>query len=206
MKIKYPRTHHLSWSKGATFDDKTLKDDSCFMGKEVVVTEKLDGENSTLAQDYYHARSLDSRDHASRSWIKNYHTTFQRDIPEGWRVCGENMFAKHSIHYTDLESYFYVFSIWNEDNICLSWDETVEYCKLLNLCHVPVLWRGLYDHNVLDNIKIDEISQEGYVIRSAMQFPFDEFNTNVAKYVREKHVQTNQHWMHQTITKNELKK
>ena len=103
-KFKYPRTFHLSWSKCLSSDDKILKDDSNFIGKIVVVTEKLDGENSTVYSDYSHARSIDSKNHESRNWLKNYITTFQHNIPKDYRVCGENLFAKHSILYDNLET------------------------------------------------------------------------------------------------------
>ena len=55
MRIKYPRTPHLPWSLGATNDDVKQRDLSHFVGKQVVVTEKMDGENTTLYNDYIHA-------------------------------------------------------------------------------------------------------------------------------------------------------
>ena len=212
MKIKYPRTYHLPWSMGSTSDDKTLKDTSCFEGKNVVITEKMDGENSTLANDYYHARSLDSRNHPSRSWIKQFHASIKNDIPEGWRICGENMYAKHSIEYDDLKSYFYCFSIWDDNNYCLSWDDTVEYCKLLGIEHVPVMYR-IYNWNTLgephyledhDVVGFDPAKQEGYVIRNSEKFHHRDFSSNVAKYVRANHVQTDTHWMHSEVIPNKL--
>lgn len=42
---KYPRTYHLPWSPGVSEDDKTISDISIFRDSEVVVSEKLDGEN-----------------------------------------------------------------------------------------------------------------------------------------------------------------
>ena len=42
--VKYPRTWHLPWSEGKTKDDRTLSDCKQFEGREVVVTEKMDGE------------------------------------------------------------------------------------------------------------------------------------------------------------------
>lgn len=69
-KIKYPRTYHLTWSPGTTSDDKILTTTSQFDGKEVIVTEKMDGENCTIGSDYTHARSIDSQHHSSRSWVK----------------------------------------------------------------------------------------------------------------------------------------
>jgi hypothetical protein len=46
--IKYPRTYHVPWSEGATNDDKINKDMSSFYGKNVVITEKMDGENIVM--------------------------------------------------------------------------------------------------------------------------------------------------------------
>ncbi len=43
-RIKYPRTFHLPWSPGLTKDDKRIENLDGFIGREVVVTEKMDGE------------------------------------------------------------------------------------------------------------------------------------------------------------------
>ena len=211
MKIKYPRTKHLPWSPGATSDDKILKDISCFDGKVVVITEKMDGENSTLYNDHYHARSLDSRDHSSRSWIKQFHASIKNDIPEGWRVCGENLYAKHSIGYDNLKSYFYCFSIWDERNCCLSWEQTVDWCTLLGIEHVPVLresfgWNKFTPHLMDDNdfIGFEPEHSEGYVVRNADGFLYEDFGSNVAKWVRPNHVTTDTQWMHSEVVPNKL--
>lgn len=62
-------------------------------------------------------------------------------VPDGWRVCGENLFARHSIPYEDLESFFYGFSVWDGER-CLDWDRTVEFLRDLGIPVPPVLWRG----------------------------------------------------------------
>jgi hypothetical protein len=124
--VRYPRTWHLSFSPGVSKSDRVLSDHRYFEGCEVVITPKFDGENTSCYSDYVHARSLDSRNHPSRNWIKNFHSKFGWQIPDGWRVVGENLYAVHSIKYTNLASYFLVFSIWDDKNICLSWDDTVD--------------------------------------------------------------------------------
>lgn len=68
---KYPRTPHLPWSEGATSDDVFLNNCSHFEGKEVVVTEKLDGECTSMYHDKIHARSIDSRNHPSSHYSQN---------------------------------------------------------------------------------------------------------------------------------------
>ena len=206
-RVKYPRTWHLPWSPGVTRDDRVTTDLSAFEGQEIVVTEKLDGENTTLYTDYMHARSVDYEAHGSRSWLRALHGRVAHDIPQGWRVCGENLFAVHSIRYAKLADYFQVFSIWNEKNVCLSWGETIDYAALLGLTPVPVLYRGLWDEETLRALAPTSAGGdpcEGYVVRIAEAFQYREFRQKVAKFVRKDHVQSHGHWMRQAVERNGL--
>ncbi len=203
-RYKYPRTPHLPWSPGATADDRFRPNLNAFIGTEVVVTEKMDGENSSLYCDGLHARSLDSRHHPSRDWLKAFHHRIAWQIPPGWRICGENLYARHSIAYKALKSYFYGFSLWNADNGCMSWDETLEWFARLGIAAPPVLYRGLFDEARLRALRLDLERQEGYVLRLADSFAFSAFDRSVAKWVRPHHVQTEQHWMQQALVANGL--
>jgi len=196
--VKYPRTHHLPWSECISDDDRIIKSLDEFLGKRVIVTKKKDGENTTLYPNYMHARSVDSRSHPSRSWVKQFHSQFCSDIPEAWRVCGENLYAKHSIHYVDLPSYFMGFSLWNNRNTCLDWDVTMEWFELLGITPVPKIFDGIFDEKAIRQLwnSGDRDHCEGYVIRVADAFEYGEFRTKVAKFVRKDHVQTVKHWMH----------
>lgn len=205
--VKYPRTPHLPWSKSLGDDDFVLEK-SPWAGMDVVVTEKMDGENTTMYHDHIHARSLSSGHHPSRSWVKQLWSGIKNDIPRNWRLCGENLYAEHSIHYDDLPSYFLLFSVWNEKNQCLSWDDTQQWADLLELNTVPVLYRGPYDQTKIErcwNPSLGE-RQEGYVIRPAGEFSLHEFSSLVAKFVRPAHVTSSKHWMHQSVKPNGLKK
>ena len=204
--VKYPRTFHLPWSESKTNDDRTLSNTDQFEGKEVVVTVKMDGENTNFYSDYMHARSINCNPHASRSWIRSFHAKNGWNIPEGWRVCGENLFAKHSIHYKDLKSYFYMFSIWNEKNECLSWDDVIEWSELLDFEVVPVLYRGIWDEKKIISLYNKEFEGnecEGYVVRLADSFPYGAFRKSVGKFVRENHITTTHNWKHEMLVKNE---
>lgn len=206
MHYKYPRTYHHPKSLCITSDDKKLSDMNHFENKIVVISKKMDGENSTLYNDHYHARSLDSKDHSSRHWLKAFHASIKYLIPDGFRICGENMFQKHSIHYTDLESYFYGFSVWDNDT-CLSYTDTLSFCEPLNILHVPVLYVGKYYEGIMEEYydKLDTTIDEGLVMRNADSFSYSDFKNNVVKFVRPNHVTTDSHWMHQTPVKNLLK-
>jgi hypothetical protein len=203
---KYPRTYHLPHSPGITDDDKVIKDFSNFENCDVVITEKLDGESSSLYNDYYHARSIDGRHHWSRDWVKNFHSKIMHDIPDGFRICGENLYAKHSILYNDLDTYFYGFSIWNEDT-CLDWNSTLEYFELIGIKPVITLYRGMFSKEILNKIEksLDFSKQEGYVLRKTNSFKLSKFKDNVAKFVRANHVLSSNHWMYSRIEQNKLK-
>ncbi len=209
--VKYPRTNHLPWSPGYHDDDRILSDLSHFEGKEIVVTEKMDGENTTMYRDHIHARSISSRGGEDRAWVKQLWSRIAHDIPEGWRICGENLWAEHSIKYagdTALPSYFMGFSVWNDRNVCLSWDETVEYFTLFDMIMVPVLYRGMWDEKLIRKIDkhMNFEKSEGYVVRTTEAFSYGQFKSNIAKFVREGHVQTTKHWRAgRTLNPNQLK-
>lgn len=205
--IKYPRTPHLPWSEKLSKDDRRLESIDQFNGKEVVVTVKLDGENTTMYNDHIHARSLDSKHHPSRDWVKGLWGNIKWMIDPGFRICGENMYAKHTIHYKNLSTYFYVFSIWNEE-YCLSWDETVEMCHLLGLTPVPVLYQGIFDYDHIRDIYPGTHNGdpcEGYVVRLAKGFKYDEFGESMGKFVSSRFVIGDTHWMYDKVIPNELK-
>lgn len=205
MRVKYPRTPHLPWSPGVAADDIRAAENLFGEGVDVVVTEKLDGENTSIYRDGCHARSIDSRHHPSRDRVKALQAQIGHEIPDGWRLCGENVYARHSIAYEGLDGYFYLFSVWNADNVCLSWDETLEWAELLGLPTPNVLWRGAWDPKAVEAIAVDESVCEGYVARVADRFSFDDFALSVAKWVRQGHVTTDTHWMHQALVPNGLR-
>lgn len=199
-RYKYPRTYHVPWSPNLQNDDRCHPDMSIFEGKNVVVTIKMDGENTTWYRDAIHARSIDSQNanHPSRDYVKSLWAKYKYAIPNSMRVCGENLYAIHSIKYVDLESYFYIFSIWYQ-NTCWSWEDTEDWCKTTEMPTVPVLYKGIYDEEKIKEIFKDFDFNEGYVIRISDKFihDFDKetFFLPVAKFVRKNHVQTDKHWL-----------
>lgn len=214
-KFKYPRTPHLPWSPGISSDDEVLDISPWSPLDSINVTMKMDGENTTIGPDYVHARSLDSGYHLSRTWVKKFASDWQWDLNEDERICGENMYARHSIAYDNLESFFLGFSYWTGD-WCHSWKETEAKFAEYGIVSVPVLF---------DSVSFVTLStplqkgtnrsswfesedrykdREGYVVRSVDGFSYNEFSQNVAKYVRAHHVKTDGHWMHEQVGRNSL--
>ena len=155
MRVHYPRTPHLPWSPGASSDDVRAGDLSGLAGREVVVTEKLDGENTTLYADGLHARSLDSAHHPSRAWVKGLQGRIGAAIPPGWRVCGENLYARHSLRVPGPgELVLRVLGLGRGDR-CLDWDRRCGSARRLGVPVPPVLWRGMFDERALRALRLD---------------------------------------------------
>lgn len=207
--IKYPKIPHLSYSNSIGKDDIIFN--SSFDDKDVVITEKMDGENTALYNDYLHARSINSGAHISRNWLKAFHSNIKYLIPENYRICGEYLYAKHSILYENLPSYFLVFGIFRE--ICrrieyIAWDDVEDFCTKIGFKTVPVLFSGIYNDGAIGTLINDAYNEkrEGFVIRNRSGFPIDVFQYNIAKFVRPSHVKTDSHWRHQKVIANKIKR
>jgi hypothetical protein len=205
--VKYPRTNHLPWSPGMHDDDRCIDNLNAFIGQDVWVTKKVDGENSTVYRDYYHARSLETESHPSRDRVKAFISEWQHALSDDERICAENAFAQHSIRYDSdnpLPHFFLGFSMWRND-VCLEVDETLENFELLGIKPVPTLYRGVWDEKIIRALYRDSDWEkcEGYVVRLARSFRYGEFKNVVAKFVREGHVQTERHhWKAQKVIPN----
>lgn len=198
---KYPRTYHFPFSEGATNDDRIQEEWQRILQHELVVTEKLDGENSCIKSNGVYARSHGAVNR--NPWARPVWDIWERvgHTLGDLHIFGENMYAIHSIEYPDLEHYFYVFAI-RDGETWLSWDEVLEYTHLLDLPVVPVLERGhltekslktLIEQQQRNGSRLGGIS-EGVVCRIAGAFPDTAFSDSVLKYVRKNHVQTDEHW------------
>ncbi len=206
--IKHPRTFHLPWSESISKDDRVITNFAHFIGKRVIVTIKMDGENTTCYNDHMHARSVDSDNHPSRNWAKNFSSKFAADIPDDFRICCENVYATHSIRYNALATYLFGFSVW-QGLTCLAWDDTIEWFELLGIQPVEVRYDGIYDETKIKACFSDQDWNvcEGYVIRLADKFEYREFRNSVAKFVRRNHLTTSPHnWLHtNNFTINQLR-
>lgn len=208
--MKYPRTYHLPFSPGATTDDKRLDGDwfANYKGREVVITEKLDGENTCMTKYDVYARSHGAP--ARSPWSANLwgqdglYWRVKDLIGVNEEVFGENLFGEHSIHYDALTSYFYMFAVLDSNEMTwYSWDDVVLMADTLKVPTVPVLWRGGFDDEIELEAKVNELmlepsafgkTKEGIVMRIVDEFPFSGFSSSVCKWVRPNHVQTDDHW------------
>lgn len=239
LSIKYPRTLHFPFSPGTSSDDRILPIGylEYLLKINLVITEKLDGQNNCINKYGVFARS-----HASPSiheWDKplwGRYELIKNDLKD-LEIFGENMYGIHSIKYNKLESYYYIFAI-REKDVWLSWEEVKFYSALLDFpvvpeinqrtslkrCkelssieeenHIVKLWlnqnlgisidtwidtKGTLDG---EDVKTGKSACEGIVVRNSGSFKTNDGDikteenelNNVYKWVRGKHVGTNEHW------------
>lgn len=206
-KTKYPRTFHLPYSLGLTNDDKKAVGwQENIIGKRIVITEKLDGQNSSMTINGVFARS-----HATPStfgWDKNLlehggtYDQVKMWLDEDTIIYGENLYGIHSIEYNKLPAYYFIFALRIDDNF-MGWESVETYSELIEVPTVPVLFKGIVDsEKELEELIYSLMKQpskfgdtiEGVVVRNYLKFKYSDFDKNVVKYVRENHVQTDEHW------------
>lgn len=214
---KYPRSYHLLYSKGTTSDDRINKNNNIFLSGENIITEKLDGSNSSANPINFYGRS---RTEATKNpWDTYFYSKYElikKDLKAfGIEICFESLYGEHSIIYSKLEDYCYVFGVRNfEHNVWLSWEETEYYAELFDFKTVPVLFKSdknfklsfdefknftlndiMTKPSMLNDSNLWNTPKEGFVVRLAGEFHNDMFYNSLSKFVRQKHVKTDEHWI-----------
>ncbi len=232
---KYHRTLHLPWSPGATSDDKYMPTAEHLVGKEAIISEKLDGENNCLTteEDGYYARSHGGMPtHVSNRMGRTLHKALRYSIDPNLSVFVEYCYAVHSIKYNlGLPSYFFVFGVRDDKTkVWWGWDDVCLMASVLNLPTVPVLWRGVvssvaelktltesYCKNqasvygtALEDGSFQTRSDKVTVgIREGVVVKLTESYTDpsktLGKWVRPNHVATDQHWREKQVERQELR-
>lgn len=164
---KYGRCLHAKISLGTTSDDR-------FMPKgyvkafaempELVMTEKLDGQNNCFKKDGVYARSHVAP--TAHPWDKPMRERWgliKNDLGE-LELFGENMYGIHSVAYKNLESYYYVFAA-RENGRWLSWEEVQFYAAMFDFPTVPVIpikttLKDFYRDDVGEDVLLDNWLKE----------------------------------------------
>lgn len=220
MSPKYPRTFHMPWSPGATKDDRIATDVSTILNIPIIITEKLDGSNASIEARGCFARThAGAPTHKSFDMLKVLHASVKYIIEPGTQIFGEWCYAKHSIEYSELPSYFMLFGIrylntFESQHRWGSWTDVELWSGDIGVSTVPVLFAGkVSSEKELQELIESFMNQpsacggirEGVVARVAGAFSDEDFSTHVMKCVRANHVQTSDHWKDQEIIRNKLK-
>lgn len=216
---KYNRTYHVPWSPGATSDDKIAESVNSLINVPIIITEKVDGSNTSLEADGCYARTHSGPPiHKSFDGLKSLHSTIKHEITTDTQLFGEWCYALHSIPYNNLPGYFLLFGVRYLDLIepfWASWEEVEMWAEEIGVPTVPILWQGTVSsqkelqeltHDLANQPSNLGFEREGVVIRIASSFLDKDFNFNILKWVRRNHVKTSKHWKEQEIIRNKLSK
>ena len=135
---KYNRSLHAPISLGTTSDDRFMPRGylKTFAKMDLVLTEKLDGQNNCFSKNGVFARShTSSTQHPWDKPMRQRWELIKNDLDD-IEIFGENMYGVHSIGYQKLESYFYVFAV-RQNERWLSWEEVKFYASMFDFPCVP---------------------------------------------------------------------
>jgi hypothetical protein len=202
---KYPSTKHWPASETIHRDDTVHTNPESFVGRPVVITEKVDGGNTCLSQGEVFARSVAAPSTAGwMAMVKKHHGWKFLHQDHNLTIYGEDIYGIHSIEYEPVQEdqTFRVFAVRDLDYF-MSWNAVDDIAKQYSMLTVPVLFRGVF-YSIEDITKFfrEELpkpsklggQREGFVMRTELGFDSESFSDMVCKYVRPNHVQTDQHW------------
>lgn len=138
---KYCRSLHAQISLGTTSDDRFMPNGyvKAFADMErLILTEKMDGENNAFTKYGLFARSHTAP--TVSPWTKPLRERWElikNDLGD-IELFGEGMYGIHSIAYSKLESFYYLFAV-RDNGVWLSWDEVKFYAALFDFPTVPEL-------------------------------------------------------------------
>ena len=182
-----------------------------FLGKLLIITEKLDGLNVLLHNGAAYTRDLSAEPHDApyMSLVKKHHAwkTFGDGVFGYW---GEDLYAQHSCQYLPMREdetfkVFMVVNMQNEGGYVLPYSLGRRMARARQFPLVPELFKGRSNdlamlRAYLDGLMEDSVSAiggdlEGLVVRVAHGFYLRDLSHNVFKVVRPHHVQPDaEHW------------
>ena len=156
--IKYPRTPHIEGSRLQPGDeDLSQVPFDCLISRHVVVEEKIDGANTAISFNENGQLLLQNRGHylyggwkerhynLFKQWTQIHAVEFYEVLGSRYIMYGEWMYAKHTIFYDALPSYFMEFDILDrQEGRFLDTHCRHQLIESLPISSVPVLAEGKF--------------------------------------------------------------
>ena len=206
---KYPRTPHWPWSPTIHPGDRTHAEPERFVGRDVIVTEKLDGSLTCLYQGQVFSRSMAGPSETPWFAMVRKHHAWKCDKTHDHIIYGEDLYGVHSIEYepmaeaTTLRVFGVRVRAGGGDRF-LDWQTVEGVAAAHAMPVVPVVFRGsfpsvaavtaFFECEIAKPSRIGGSDCEGFVMRDVDGFDIGDFRRAVVKYVRPNHVQTDRHW------------
>ncbi|MEI6235919.1 MAG: RNA ligase family protein, partial [Planctomycetota bacterium] len=207
---KFPTTPHLLWlGNGALRGDKIFSpnDADLFLRQLVTVEEKVDGANLGISFDL--DGNLVAQNRGTRllrgkkdqfsliwAWLASIESDLFDVLEDRFILFGEWCYARHSIHYTRLPSYFLAFDIFDKQylkflNVC----RRNEMFLKLNLTVVPRVTEGLFSLQMVPKLIGQSFFYDGPMEGIYLRQDGPVWLTQRAKVVRAEFAQMiDEHW------------
>ncbi len=179
--IKYPRTPHLSGSRLQPGDeDLSQIPFEEIKGRHIVIEEKMDGANSGISFDDDGTMLLQSRGHfltggyrerhydLMKQWAGVHREEFREVLKNRYIMYGEWLYAKHSVYYDALPSYFMEFDIYDkETGKFLDTPSRKKLTEKIPIAPVLVLGEGCFksQKDVVDFLGHSHFITDGHIDR-----------------------------------------
>lgn len=211
---KYPRVPHLPGSNFSE-DDISAMD---FPEGDFYVFEKLDGANLGISMSESNTLKLQNRGSylenkrshpqwdAAKNWSYSMYEVFSAlftNLPKNSVIFGEWLYAKHSIHYTKLESLFVVYDIYVGHETFLPYFEAKLRATEVGLYFTPLITSTSNVENFLlsyNHTPFYSEECEGFIFRNVKNY------SEAYKFVNPGFTAgITSHWFDSGLVKNNLK-
>lgn len=164
-RYKHPKIYNLVSSPIRKNDGEEIHPhEQFFYDKQIIVFPFQNQEIISIYSDYVHGTYLEEHRNGHLSdEVKQLQYEIGYNIPDGWRICG----------VLDHEDNFQVFTVWNDENVCIDWDDTLEWVDLLDLDEPKTLYEGrFHTPTVRDLEQKTELTSSGFLIRDKSDFEY----------------------------------
>ena len=191
--FKFPTTPHLTFfGKGTVRDDKVFTENErdAFLDHELIVEEKIDGANVGISFDNsgeVHVQNRGSfllRPYQGQwkkldEWLLLNLDCFSDVLQDQYILFGEWCFARHSVRYENLPSWFLGFDIYDKGNKqFLSCEGRNDLFRQMKIFQSPMLGRGRFSLQELKTFfrtsRFSNMASEGKRFRKPLEAIFSQ--------------------------------
>jgi ATP-dependent RNA circularization protein (DNA/RNA ligase family) len=221
MFVKYEKTYRIPVPQIDVPGKSILSKDEVrlLLAGKVSIEEKIDGANAGIIR-HKEGFSLQKRgslvgqsEHAQfqffHGWANNIKYDQIMSVPPGHLIYGELCYVVHTIYYDKLLDYFLVFDILNSrTGHWMSRVERDNFCHDFGFTPVPLITEGYFNLEDLWNLVPKKSAfgdtAEGIVVKRYRKKEY--LRGKIVKPEFIKHMEEHEHWMHQELKKNLVRK
>ncbi len=218
--IKFPRTKHLH-NLGSVQRDDLMAPSSkieIFLKSFLYIEEKIDGANLGISikdfkltaqnRSHYVNSSYHSQFKPLDKWLIDHSQDLWEILQDETKILyGEWVYAKHSIHYTDLPDYFIAFDLWDMvEKRFYSRQRLENILANTSIKYIPLVCSGSFAsmNEILKFVTTKSQFYNGPIEGVYIRICDNMWLTDRAKIVRNDFLSGNEHWTKNIMTINKV--